>query len=205
MKCRRKITGSKRRPRVILRRTCASATGTTHTSSWNGLNLAGGSDDFFLRFIEALVHPLVVTDETEALTLVAADQRLARARWFSSRRNLTVSPANRHMARSPLASCERLLSRRRGRRWIVRLQQCVSNSLARRRKKGIRRSVISVREVMITLAQAVIDPAEAIREDGKPPSETDAAQLLDVYIGKTLIWRRKRSPAEGGPRGCQSH
>ena len=39
---------------------------------------------------------------------------------------------------------------------------------------------------MISLAQAVIDPTEAISEDGKAPSETDAAQLLDVYIGKTL-------------------
>ena len=39
---------------------------------------------------------------------------------------------------------------------------------------------------MISLAQAVIDPAEAISEDGKAPSETDAARLLDAYIGKTL-------------------
>ena len=42
------------------------------------------------------------------------------------------------------------------------------------------------REVMISLAQAVIDPAEAIGEDGKLPSSTDAARLLDAYIGKTL-------------------
>ena len=42
------------------------------------------------------------------------------------------------------------------------------------------------REVMISLAQAVIDPAEAIGEDGKAPSDTDAGRLLDVYIGNTL-------------------
>ena len=42
------------------------------------------------------------------------------------------------------------------------------------------------REVMISLAQAVIDPAEAIGEDGEPPSSTDAARLLDAYIGQTL-------------------
>ena len=42
------------------------------------------------------------------------------------------------------------------------------------------------RGVMISLAQAVIDPAEAIGEDGKPPSSTDAARLLDADIGQTL-------------------
>ena len=45
------------------------------------------------------------------------------------------------------------------------------------------------REVMISLAQAVIDPAEAIGEDGKLPSETDAARLLDAYISRTLPGR----------------
>ena len=36
------------------------------------LHLAQGPDDEFLRFLEAVVHPLVVPDESEALTLVTA-------------------------------------------------------------------------------------------------------------------------------------
>ena len=36
------------------------------------LKLARGPDDDFLRFIEEVVHPLIVPDEAEALSLVAA-------------------------------------------------------------------------------------------------------------------------------------
>ena len=39
------------------------------------LNLARGADDQFLKFIEAAVHPLVVTDETEARSLVGTINR----------------------------------------------------------------------------------------------------------------------------------
>ena len=39
------------------------------------LRLSGGPDDDFLRFLEAVVHPLVVPDETEALNLVATMNR----------------------------------------------------------------------------------------------------------------------------------
>ena len=42
------------------------------------------------------------------------------------------------------------------------------------------------REVMISLAQAVIDPAEGIGDDGRRPSSTDAGRLLDAYVAKTL-------------------
>ena len=43
-----------------------------------------------------------------------------------------------------------------------------------------------VREVMISLAQVVIDLSEAIDDDENTPSTTNAATLLDVYIGKML-------------------
>ena len=39
------------------------------------MKLAGGPDDQFLRFLEAVVHPLVVPNETEALSLVGAINR----------------------------------------------------------------------------------------------------------------------------------
>ena len=42
------------------------------------------------------------------------------------------------------------------------------------------------REVMISLAQAVIDPSEAIGDDGRSPSASDAGRLLEAYIAKTL-------------------
>ena len=43
------------------------------------------------------------------------------------------------------------------------------------------------REVMISLAQAVIDPSEAIGDDGRRPSSTDAGRLLEAYMSTRCL------------------
>ncbi len=149
------------------------------------LNLAGGSDDDFLRFIEALVHPLVVTDETEALTLVAAVNgslerdgfHLVEIDRISGKPAYGAKPVSFVRAAPEPTSWEKVD------RQVAAMREQLTRAAS---EEGYQAVGHLGREVMITLAQAVIDPAEAIREDGKPPSETDAAQLLDVYIGKTL-------------------
>ena len=51
------------------------------------LKLSSGPDDDFLRFLEAVVHPLVVPEETEALDLVASINRSLERDGFHLRRN----------------------------------------------------------------------------------------------------------------------
>ena len=61
------------------------------------------------------------------------------------------------------------------------------------------------RELMISLAQAVIDPSEAIGDDGRRPSTTDAGRLLDAYIGKTLPGGGNEALRRAVPGRCSSH
>ena len=155
------------------------------------LKLAGGPDDQFLRFIrfiEEVVHPMVVPDESGVLRLVCA--------------------INRHLDRDGfhLVETDRIYGKPAyGARPVsfVRaapeptLWEKVDRQVAAMRDQLNRATVEEEfqtvgylgREVMISLAQAVIDPSEAIGEDGNLPSSTDASRLLEAYIGKTLPGR----------------
>ena len=152
------------------------------------LNLAGGPDDQFMRFIEAVVHPLVVTDDMEALSLVESiDKSLERdgfnlveADRISGKPVYMVRPVSFVRAAPESTSWEKV-----DKQVIVMREQ-----LARAEsEEGYQAVGHFGREVMISLAQAVIDPSEAVGEDGKTPSSSDAVRLLDAYIGKTLPGR----------------
>ena len=149
------------------------------------LNLSSGPDDDFLRFLEVVVHPLVVPDETEALDLVASINRslerdsfhLVETDRISSKPAYSARPVNFVRVAPEPTLWEK----------VDRQVNAMRDQLARAESEEGYQAVGHLgREVMISLAQAVIDPAEAISEDGKAPSDTDAARLLDVYIGKTL-------------------
>ena len=149
------------------------------------LNLARGPDDELLSFLEAVVHPLVVPDETEALALVGAINGLLDRDGFhlveidriSGRPVYGAKPVSFVRAAPEPTLWEK----------VDRQVTAMRGQLARAASEEEYQAVGHLgREVMISLAQAVIDPAEAIGEDGKPPSSTDAARLLDAYIGKTL-------------------
>ncbi|MCY4115221.1 MAG: hypothetical protein OXG33_14995 [Chloroflexi bacterium] len=149
------------------------------------LNLTGGPDDDFLRFLEAVVHPLVVPDETEALALVAAINRSLERDGFHLVETDRISGKPAYGARPVSlirADPEPTLWEK-----VDRQVREMREQLARATSEEGYQAVGHLgREVMISLAQAVIDPAEAAGEDGKVPSKTDAARLLDAYIGATL-------------------
>ena len=149
------------------------------------LRLARGSDDEFLRFLESVVHPLVVPDETEALDLVAAINRslerdgfhLVEVDRISGKPAFGAKPVSFVRATPEPTLWEK----------VDRQVAAMRDQVARAASEEEYQAVGHLgREVMISLAQAVIDPSEAIGEDGTPPSTTDAARLLDAYIGKTL-------------------
>ena len=149
------------------------------------LRLSGGPDDDFLRFLEAVVHPLVVPDETEALNLVATMNRSLERDGFHLVETDRISGKPAYGAKPVSfvrAAPEPTLWEK-----VDRQATAMREQLTRATSEEGYQAVGHLgREVMISLAQAVIDPAEAISEDGEPPNETDAARLLDAYIGKTL-------------------
>ena len=147
--------------------------------------LARGSDDEFLRFLESVVHPLVVPDEPEALDLVAAINRslerdgfhLVEVDRISGKPTYGTKPVSFVRATPEPTLWEK----------VDRQVAAMRDQVARAAPEEEYQAVGHLgREVMISLAQAVIYPSEAIGEDGTPPSTTDAARLLDAYIGKTL-------------------
>ena len=149
------------------------------------LNLSGGPDDDFLRFIEAVVHPLVVPDETEALDLVAAINRSIERDGFHLVETDRISGKPVYGAKPVSfvrAAPEPTLWEKVDRQ-VTEMREQLARATS---EEGYQAVGHLGREVMISLAQAVIDPVEAASEDGKAPSKTDAARLLDAYIGKTL-------------------
>ncbi|MCY4365918.1 MAG: hypothetical protein OXE17_06830 [Chloroflexi bacterium] len=153
------------------------------------LKLARGPDEEFLRFIEEVVHPLVVPDETEVLSLVAAingplgreGYHLVETDRISGKTVYGAKPVTFVRADPDPTPWEKV--DRQANAMREQLTLALSHGAA---EEGYQVVGHLGREVMISLAQAVIDPSEAIGEDGKRPSETDAVRLLDAYIGRTL-------------------
>ena len=131
------------------------------------------------------MHPLVVPDETEALTLVAAINsslerdgfRLVETDQISGKPAYGAKPVSFVRVALEPTLWEKVD------RQVTGMREQLTRAASEEEYQAVGHLG---REVMISLAQAVIDPAEAIGEDGKPPSATDAARLLDAYIGKTL-------------------
>ena len=149
------------------------------------LNLARGADDQFLQFIEAVVHPLVVSDETEARSLVDSINELLERDGLHLVETDRISDRAVYGARPVSfvrAAPEPTL-------WdkVDRQVAAMREQLNRAASEEAYQAVGHLgREVMISLAQAVIDPSEAIGDDGRRPSSTDAGRLLEAYIAKTL-------------------
>ena len=149
------------------------------------LNLASGPDDEFLRFLVTVVHPMAVNDETEALTLVTEINGSLERDGFHlvEADRISGKPAYEARPVSFVRTAPDPTSWEKVDRQVNAMREQFTRATS---EEGYQAVGHLGREVMISLAQAVIDPAEAISEDGKPPSETDAARLLDAYIGRTL-------------------
>ena len=152
------------------------------------MKLARGPDDEFLRFVEEVVHPLVVPDETEALSLVGDINRhlgrdgfhLVETDRISGKTVYGAKPVG-FVREAPEPTLWEKVDRQ-----VAGMREQLTRAASEEEYQAVGHRG---REVMISLAQAVIKPTEAIGEDGERPSKTDAARLLDAYIGKTLPGR----------------
>lgn len=149
------------------------------------LNLARDADARFMRFIEMVVHPLVVPDETEALSLVeAVNSHLERDGFHLMETDrISGKPAFGVRAVSFVRPTPEPTLWEKVDRQVASMRDQLSRAESELEFQAVGHRG---REVMISLAQAVIAPADAAGEDGETPSPTDAARLLDAYIGKAL-------------------
>ena len=156
------------------------------------LKLARGPDADFLRFLEEVVHPLAVPDDTEALSLVAAINETLKRDGYHLVETDRISGKPVHSAKP--ATFVRTFPEPTPWEKVDRQANAMREQLTLALMHGEAEEGYQVvghlgREVMISLAQAVIDPSEAVGEDGEPPSQTDAVRLLDAYIRRTLPGR----------------
>ncbi len=149
------------------------------------LNLSDGPADEFLAFLEVVVHPMAVSDEAEARGLVADINGLIERDGFHLVETDRISGKAVYSAKP--VSFVRAVPEPTAWEKVDRQVAEMRNQLARATSEEGHQTVGHLgREVMISLAQAVIDPTEAVSADGKAPSKTDAARLLDAYIGTRL-------------------
>ena len=149
------------------------------------LKLARGPDGEFLRFVEAVVHPLVVPDEAEALNLVDSVNGSLERDGFHLVETDRISGKPAYSA-VPVTFV-RAVPEPTGWAKVDRQVAAMHEQLARATSEEGYQAVGHLgRELLISLAQEVIEPVDAVGEDGEPPSDTDAARLLDAFIGKAL-------------------
>lgn len=152
------------------------------------LNLARGSDEEFLRFLEELVHPLVVPDESEALELVKVINTSLKLDGYLLVETERVFGKPKYGA-MPLGTLRAVPEPTHWEK-VNRQANAMREQFTRAKSEEDFQAVGHLgREVLISLAQAVIEPTEAIGEDGELPSSTDAKRLLEAYISKKLSER----------------
>lgn len=152
------------------------------------LKLAGDADEQFMRFIENVVHPLVIPDEAEVVSLVAVINGHLERDGFHLVETDRISgkPAFGVRAVSFVRPTPEPTL------WEKVDQQVASmRDQLRRAESELEFQAVGHRgrEVMISLAQTVIAPTDAAGDDGELPSRADAARLLDAYIGNALPGR----------------
>ena len=149
------------------------------------LNLLGGTDDDFLRFINIAVHPMVITDEAEVLSVATAINRHIGSDGYQLVETGRVS--GRPVFEAASSDSLRVVPGPTSWVNVDRQVAAMREQLLRAESEVDYQSVgHRGREAMISLAQAVIDPAEATGEDGMVPSSADAKRLLDAYVVMTL-------------------
>ena len=149
------------------------------------LGLLSEPDDVFLQFVATTVHPIVITDEAEAAAVVTAINRhlgsdgyqLVVTDRLSGRPVFEAQPSD-FLRVAPGATLWGKVDRQ-----VATMRQQLTRAESEEDYQAVGHFG---REAMISLAQAVIDPAEATGEDGMVPSNADAKRLLDAYVVKTL-------------------
>ncbi len=149
------------------------------------LNLATGPDEEFVRFLEAVVHPLAIPDEEAIRDVVSDINQHLRGSGFQvvEKTRISGKPIFEVIPLGFVATSPQRTSWEK----VDRQASAMRDQLARAGTEEEYQIVGHLgRELMISLAQAVISPEDAAGQDGKVPSNTDASRLLDTYIGNAL-------------------
>lgn len=166
---------------------------TVNNMDWTGawvfydsrFDLMHGADDMFLKFLCETVNPIVRSSTEEALTLVDAYNAhltadgwsLVKQREVSGRPIFVAAQAGRKVVfAAPIGwtkvDCQSQEVR-------VRLEQATS-------EEQWQAVGLLCREVLITAAQQVYDPARHPPIDDKTPSATDAGRMLEAIFAAEL-------------------
>jgi hypothetical protein len=144
------------------------------------------ADDAFLRFLCETVHPVVRPDADEARALVAAYNRELGADGWSLVETTQISGRPVFTARK-IGDLARVFEEPTGWRKVDRQLQEVRLRLDTARSEEQCQAVgLLCREVLISAAQEVYDPARHRPEDGDAPSDTDAGRMLESYFSMEL-------------------
>ena len=156
------------------------------------LSLRNAPDAQFFKFLEQCVHPLVLSDDSEASEVATLVNAYLRQDGFglevsehisgrAIRKVRSVSDVERH---SPVRGTPT--------GWLLvdRQVAAVKDALSDARATDVEELYQVVgqlcRQALISLAQAVYDPEHHPPPDGTVPGKTDAKRMLDAYVNATL-------------------
>lgn len=166
---------------------------TVNNDDWTGawafydsrFDLMHGSDDLFLRVLCETVNPIVRPDTDEALALVSAYNTLLAADGWSLVRQREVS--GRPIFVPAQAGRVVVFAEPTGWTKVDRQLQEVRLRLEQATSEEQWQAVgLLCREVLITAAQEVYDPARHPPIDDETPSATDARRMLEAIFAAEL-------------------
>lgn len=176
----------------------ASADIHQHTVNWSDwssdwiffdprFNLLRCPDDEFLRFLCEMVHPVVRPNAEEAETLVAKlNSALAKDRWKLVEKQ-RISDHIVYQAVRGGAILREVAVEPTGWEKVDRQRQEARLRLDEARNEEQFQAVgLLCREVLISVAQEVFDPATHPTTDGVTPSATDADRMLGAFLASEL-------------------
>lgn len=185
-------------PSMDSRFSSASADIHQHTVNWSDwspdwvffdprFNLLRCPDDEFLRFLCEMVHPVVRPDAEEAETLVATvNKSLSKDGWRLVEKQ-RISDRIVYQAARGGAILREVAVEPTGWEKVDRQRHEARLRLDEARNEEQFQAVgLLCREVLISVAQEVFDPARHPTTDGASPSPTDAARMLEAFLASEL-------------------
>jgi hypothetical protein len=150
-------------------------------------NLLWAPDEEFLRFLCETVHPVVRPDSNVVRELIIAyNQELAADGWsLVEAKQISGKPV---YAPQKIGQRVQVFDEPTGWRKVDRQLQEVRLRLDTARSEEQYQTVgLLCREVLITTAQEVYDPQRHPHQGDVPPSETDAARMLEAFFSAELV------------------
>lgn len=145
-------------------------------------NLLRGTDEEFLRFLCETAHPVVRPSQDQVIELVEEyNKELSKDGW----RIIEVKQISGRPIFAPQANgqCVQVFDEPTGWQKVDRqLQQAKSTLFSSHSEEDFQAVGLLCRETLISVAQAVFDPACHIISDGVSASSTDATRMLQAVF-----------------------